>query len=93
MPVPMENDCCSKRLGIIGDWWRNWIGRLLPDRAGGYDRARISRRAYPGTSELRTIAGKWPNAEQLLSQRLVVLQIYCEPSARGRAANSQANVS
>jgi len=66
-------------LGTIGAWWHNWrtteatIGDLA--RLGRHERSRVAHDVNLSGPELQTLAGKWPDAADLLSQRLAALQL------------------
>lgn len=60
--------------GIFAKWWRNWTAR---DAALGElgccdcdETAHIARDVGVSVSELRTLAGRWPDAPNLLERRL-----------------------
>jgi len=65
--------------GIISAWWRNWKqGRatlLEIDGLESGERSRVARDIGVTSSELQTLAGKWPDSTDLLSQRLASLQL------------------
>jgi hypothetical protein len=66
-------------LSSIGTWWHN----LLKTRAtlaeveglSDSERSRVAQDLNLNGTELRTLAGKWPDSADLLSQRLVALQL------------------
>jgi hypothetical protein len=63
-------------LGSIADWCRNWTAS--PGSLGQLDAGEmehVARDVALNMLELRTIAGKWPDAANLLAQRLAALQI------------------
>jgi hypothetical protein len=64
---------------IISGWWRKWkLSRAaLSDIDGleGGELSRIARDIGVNSAELRTLAGKWPDSADLLSQRLAALQL------------------
>lgn len=64
---------------IIGAWWRNWKqGRAALSEIDGLESEELSRVARDigvNTFELRTLAGKWPDSADLLSQRLAALRL------------------
>jgi hypothetical protein len=66
-------------LDTIGTWWRNWKhARAAVAEVDGLEGAELSRVANDvglNGPQLRTLAGKWPDAADLLSQRLAALQI------------------
>jgi hypothetical protein len=66
-------------LETIGTWWRNWKHSLAAvreiDRLDGPELSRVAQDVGLNAPQLRTMAGKWPDAADLLSQRLAALQI------------------
>lgn len=66
-------------LSALGTWWRNWMrSRATTAEIEGLGDSEMSRVAQDVTlsvPELRTLAGKWPDAADLLSQRLAVLEL------------------
>ena len=65
--------------GTIGVWWRNWrqcrAAVREVDGLGGPELARVARDVGLNVPQLRTLAGKWPDAAELLSQRLAALRL------------------
>jgi len=77
----------SRTLGaIVSGWWRNWKqSRTTLFEIDGLEDAELSRVARDvgvNSSELRTLAGKWPDSADLLSQRLAALQLTEDAVAR-----------
>jgi hypothetical protein len=66
-------------LGAIGTWWQNLLkARATLAEVDALDNAELSRIARDlnlNGTELRTLAGKWPDSADLLSQRLAALQL------------------
>jgi len=64
-------------LGAIAGWWRNWMNRrsAIHDLSccGAEETAHIARDVGVGASELRTLAGKWPDRADLLSRRIAAI--------------------
>jgi hypothetical protein len=73
-------------LGTIGAWWHNWRATeaTISDLAqlGRHERSRVAHDVNLSGPELQTLAGKWPDAADLLSQRLAALQL--DPGAVAR---------
>lgn len=89
--MSMTDNNQNQRLGaIIGAWWRNWKqGRATLFEIDGLESGELSRVARDigvNSSELRTLAGKWPDAADLLSQRLAALQLSEDAVARAEPA-------
>ena len=65
--------------GTIGVWWRNWrqcrAAVREVDGLGGPELARVAQDVGLNVPQLRTLAGKWPDAAELLSQRLAALRL------------------
>jgi hypothetical protein len=63
----------------IGTWWRNWkhsraaVAEL--DALDGAELSRVAQDVGLNEPQLRTMAGKWPDAADLLLQRLAALQL------------------
>lgn len=66
-------------LDTLGNWWRNLMhSRATAAEIDQLDTPELSRIAQDvglNPPQLRTLAGKWPDAADLLSQRLAALQI------------------
>jgi hypothetical protein len=66
-------------LGAIGTWWTNLLKtRDTLAEVDGLDKSELSRVARDlnlNGSDLRTLAGKWPDSADLLSQRLAALRL------------------
>jgi hypothetical protein len=61
-------------LSAVAEWWRNWMNRRAAiddlNCCGEDETAHIARDIGIGPSELRTLAGKWPDRADLLSRRI-----------------------
>jgi hypothetical protein len=61
-------------LSAVTEWWRNWMSRRAAihdlNCCGEDETAHIARDIGVGPSELRTLAGKWPDRADLLSRRI-----------------------
>lgn len=72
--------------GIISAWWHNWKqGRATLSEIDGLENGELSRIARDvgvNSTELRTLAGKWPDSADLVSQRLAALQLSEDAVAR-----------
>jgi hypothetical protein len=70
-------------LGAIGTWWHNLLKTrdtlAEVEALGNSELSRVARDLNLNGPELRTLAGKWPDSADLLSQRLAVLQ-FDEPA-------------
>jgi hypothetical protein len=70
------NEMISLRSKLAG-WWRNWrngceaVSEL--DCCGADEVGRVARDVGVSSAELRTMAGKWPGAADLLYQRMAHL--------------------
>jgi hypothetical protein len=66
-------------LDTLGSWWRNWMHSRAAvaeiDQLDGSERSRVAQDVGLNEPQLRTLAGKWPDAADLLSQRLAALEI------------------
>jgi hypothetical protein len=60
-------------------WWRNWkvtrVGLQQLDRCGANEFQRIARDVGVSTTDLRALAGKWPDAAEPLNRRLAALAL------------------
>lgn len=76
MPLHTQNQTL---LGAIGTWWHNLLkARARLSEVEGLGSSELSRVAHDlnlNGTDLRTLAGKWPDSADLLSQRLVALQL------------------
>lgn len=65
--------------GIASGWWRNWkraratLSEIHELESG--ELSRVARDIGVNSFELRTLAGRWPDSADLLSQRLAALQL------------------
>lgn len=71
-------------------WWRNWIGNRSTQaelhRMGPADWSGIAREIGASPSELRSLAGKWPDSAELLLRRMNTLQLEHPAVARALPA-------
>ena len=71
--------------GIFAKWWRNWTARDAALRElGCCDRAEaahIARDVGVSVPELQTLAGRWPDAPNLLEQRMEASGLSAEQAA------------
>jgi hypothetical protein len=71
---------------IVSGWWRNWKQSRATffqiEGLEGAELSRVARDVGVNSSELRTLAGKWPDSADLLSQRLAALQLTEDAVAR-----------
>lgn len=69
-------------LSVITHWWRNWKNRRATmgelNRCGEDETAHIARDVGVSPSELRTLAGKWPDSADLLSERVAAVGLQTE---------------
>lgn len=69
-------------LSFVADWWRNLRSRRAAmgelNRCGDDEADHIARDIGVSSSELRTLAGKWPNSADLLSQRIAAVGLKTE---------------
>jgi uncharacterized protein YjiS (DUF1127 family) len=60
-------------------WWKNWrgngAGRAELDRLDPREVANIARDIGASSSELRALAGKWPDSADLLTRRMAALHL------------------
>lgn len=65
--------------GAFGNWWRNWRQqRAAASEINGLGESELARVAVDvglNGSQLRTLAGRWPESAGLLSQRLEALRL------------------
>jgi hypothetical protein len=77
-------------MGRLGAWWRKRRERraTLADLAAcsAAERGRLARDAGVAAGELQVLAGKWPDAADLLAPRLAMLGL--DAAALGRTAPS-----
>jgi hypothetical protein len=71
----------------VSRWWRNWraarSSMAMLDACGAEETERIAHDVGVSASELRTLAGKWPDSAALLNRRLAALQL--DPVEIGRS--------
>jgi hypothetical protein len=66
-------------LETIGTWWRNFMHSRAAvaeiDQLDGPEQWRVAHDVGLNAPQLRVMAGKWPDAADLLSQRLAAMEI------------------
>jgi len=66
-------------LNAVAGWWRNWTAvranMASLDCCGADEAGRIAHDVGVTTSELRALAGKWPESADLLNRRLAALEL------------------
>jgi hypothetical protein len=66
-------------IAVIGRWFRNWTGNRASeaqlDKFDAQELSQIARDVGVNTRELRALAGKWPDAASLLTQRMALLHL------------------
>jgi predicted acylesterase/phospholipase RssA len=71
----------------VARWWRNWMaaraGVAMLNCCGAEETERIAHDVGVSASELRALAGKWPDSAELLNHRLIVLGL--DPGEIGRS--------
>jgi hypothetical protein len=74
----------------IANWWRNRTERdatlMALERVGPEGVERLAHDIGLGSTDLQTLAGRWPDAAELLSQRLAVLKLDESTLARSEPA-------
>jgi uncharacterized protein YjiS (DUF1127 family) len=74
-------------LARVARWWRNWAGnrqgRAELQALTSEELGQLARDVGIGSTELRTLAGKWPDSAALLDRRMVALHL--DPDAIGRS--------
>ena len=84
-------DHCEGPLSLLARWWRNWkardaaVGEL--ECCGRGETARIAQDVGVSVSELRTLAGRWPDSAGLLERRMTAVGLDA-----GEVAHSQPQV-
>jgi hypothetical protein len=82
----------SSFIAAIGQWWRNWngnrAGRAEIENFCPDELQRIATDVGANPQELRSLAGKWPESTNLLSQRMAVLHLDADEVARSQPAVS-----
>jgi hypothetical protein len=72
------NEMMSLRSKLAG-WWRNWRSRCDAvsdlDCCGAEEVERVARDVGVSSTDLRTMAGKWPGAADLLRHRMAHLDL------------------
>jgi len=72
--------------GTIARWWRNWLGdrsrKLELRNLGSEDLNRVAHDAGVSPQVLQALAGKWPEATDLLSRRMAALKLDVEEIER-----------
>jgi|SRR6266545_678718 len=73
-------------LNAVARWWRNWMttraNMASLDCCGAEEAGRIAHDVGVTASELRALAGKWPDSAKLLNRRLAALAL--DPAEIGR---------
>jgi hypothetical protein len=73
----MTNDGHETMLGAIGRWWRKWMARRAAveelNCCAREDLAQIARDVGISSSDLRTLAGRWPDSTELLRRRIAAI--------------------
>lgn len=73
-------------LDAVTQWWRNWTDMRATvaslDRCGAEEGEHVARDVGVSLTELRALAGKWPDPTNLLSRRLAALKL--DENAIGR---------
>ncbi len=64
-------------LGRVGEWFKHWWDRSTAlselEGCGGPEIERVARDAGVGVSDLRVLAGKWPDSADLVERRMAAL--------------------
>ena len=64
-------------LGRVGEWWKKWRERSIAladlEACGGAEMERVARDAGVGVSDLRVLAGRWPDSADLVERRMAAL--------------------
>ena len=72
----------SGPIGLLSEWWKNWrrreAGMHELEACGREEVAHLARDIAVGSSELRTIAAKWPDNVDLLQRRIAELGLDSE---------------
>lgn len=67
------------RFNAVARWWRNWTAARANvanlDCCGADQTERIAHDVGVSAPELRALAGKWPDAADLLNRRLAALEL------------------
>jgi hypothetical protein len=76
--IPMEAPM-KPPLNAVARWWRNWMttraNMASLDCCGLEEAERVAHDVGVTTSELRALAGKWPDSTELLNRRLAALEL------------------
>jgi hypothetical protein len=74
MQTPAVTEERFHPLGFIARWWSNWTRRNAASRelecCGASEIAHLAHDLGVSSSELRTLAGRWPDAADLLGRRM-----------------------
>jgi hypothetical protein len=80
MPTPA--DYSDGRPGLFARWWHNWKARDAAVRelacCGTDETTRIAQDVGVSPSELRTLAGRWPDSVGLLERRMTAVGLDAE---------------
>jgi hypothetical protein len=75
----LQSELRSSFGSAVARWWRNWTGNRagLSDLNQFYPDSidRIASEVGVNASEMRTLAGKWPDSADLLSRRMASLHL------------------
>src|SRR6266508_6328286 len=79
-PDRLSLEATMKNLvNAVACWWRNWTvaraNMASLDCCGAEEAGRIAYDVGVTTSELRALAGKWPESADLLNRRLAALAL------------------
>ena len=78
------------RLERLARWWRNWtvnrFGRSELNRLGADEIRNLAQDIGASSSELRALAGKWPDSANLLECRMTALHLDADEIKRSQPA-------
>src|SRR5215831_18070446 len=90
MPTCSEVDEQGRPFAFLTRWWRNWVSRdaALRELAGCGERetSHLARDIGVGVTELKTLAGRWPDSSNLLERRMVALGLGADRIGRDQPA-------
>src|SRR5438552_1303756 len=76
---PLEATMMTNPLSTVAQWWRNWSttrsNLSALDCCGTGETGRIAHDVGVSVPQLRALAGKWPDAADLLNRRLAELDL------------------
>ncbi len=79
MRTPAIAERNTHPVGFLTRWWRNWKRQYAAtrelDACGDGEVAHLAQDLGVSTSELRTLAGRWPDSADLLRRRMDALGI------------------